>query len=346
MNLPIYIYDPTQSDSMSKVRGVGRYIEVLKDYLGNEVVFTSNIRDVPFESVFITPFFSFLHKPLFHTRIAKRQLAVIHDLIPQKYREHFPVGIKGNILAFYNRFMLNNFDGVITDSKTSKEDILDILGYKRKNVHILYPVVSKQLSNAIFKSKVTIDVKPPYFIYVGDVTWNKNIANLAQAIKIADVKCVFIGSIFQRTKIHSLINNNNPWLHELQLFYQEIENDNRFILQGFVSNEELGAYYRNAEANLLVSRDEGFGFSYLEAAYADCPSVLADIPIFHETAGDSALFANPENPVEIAEKIKAIQDQSVKKSLQKKIKEQLPIYDPKEFEKTFFSIVDTYRKVE
>ena len=36
-----------------------------------------------------------------------------------------------------------------------------------------------------------------YVLYVGDATWNKNLVNIARAIKLADVHCVFVGKVFQ-----------------------------------------------------------------------------------------------------------------------------------------------------
>ncbi len=35
MNLPIYIFDPTAADAQSKVRGIGRYLQVLQENLSD-----------------------------------------------------------------------------------------------------------------------------------------------------------------------------------------------------------------------------------------------------------------------------------------------------------------------
>lgn len=60
---------------------------------------------------------------------------------------------------------------------------------------------------------------------------------------------------------------------------------------------------------MLISRDEGFGFSYFEAAAQKTPSILADRSIFHETAGETAVFVHPEKPDEIAAKIHDMQQE-------------------------------------
>src|SRR3990167_4265851 len=105
----VYILDPTLNDPLSKVRGVGRYLQILKENLPQNTIFTDNIRQVSADSVFINPFYNFLQKPLTLMRFAKKQIAVIHDLIPLKYPEHFPVGIKGKINIFLNKFPLPHF---------------------------------------------------------------------------------------------------------------------------------------------------------------------------------------------------------------------------------------------
>ncbi len=344
MKLPVYIYDPTASDSASKVRGVGRYVSVLRETLGNEVTFTSKIDEIPYESIYITPFYSFFQTNPSQRKIARYQLAVIHDLIPQKYPQYFPIGIKGTIKAFINRLSLKNFDGFITDSKTSKEDIIEILSINEKRVHVLYPAVSSSLISAIKKSKLQETPKKPYFLYVGDATWNKNIMNIAKGVRLADVRCLFVGNVFQRSKIHLILKQNNKWLTELKTFYDEVQDDLHCNLKGFVSDEELAVLYLNAQGNLLVSRDEGFGYSYLEAAYAHCPSILADIPIFHETAGNTALFANPESPMEIADQIEKLNFDTTRKDLQKKLKTHIEKYDHKTFTEKFQAIIAYFQQ--
>ena len=56
MTSPVFVYDPTSTDSQSKVRGIGRFIQILKETLPKDSVFTSNLGDVSFDSVFINPF--------------------------------------------------------------------------------------------------------------------------------------------------------------------------------------------------------------------------------------------------------------------------------------------------
>ena len=293
----VFVFDPTASDPQSAVRGIGRYLQILKENFP-EWIFTSQIQKIDQQSIFINPFFNLLKPPLAIKRIAHRQIAIIHDLIPFKYPTHFPIGLKGRLNIFLNKISLRSYDLIITDSEASRRDITTILNIPIKRVKVIYPSLPK-IFNTDSQAE-TVLPQFPFCLYVGDATWNKNLVNLARAIKIANITCVFVGKVFTQQKETKL---NNPWAKELKEFLILAKNDKRFIFPGFISDKKLIQFYRQARLNVLVSRDEGFGFSYLEAASQKTPSVLADIPVFREIAGDSALFANPDNPNTIADQI-------------------------------------------
>lgn len=309
----LYVYDPTAHDRMSKVRGIGRYMQILKENLPDDTIFTSTLEDIPYDSTFLNPFFNLLQPPLTMKRIAKKQIAVIHDLIPLKYPKHFPVGIRGTLNIIANKWALRNYDHIITDSQASKKDIVQFLRIPEEKIKIIYPVLPKIFSSG-FNSKSHSNSK--FCLYVGDATWNKNLVNLAKTIQITNIPCIFVGKVFNNSelKFHS-------WQRELFQFLSLTRNNPLFIFPGFVSDEDLAHLYKNTICNILVSHDEGFGFSYLEAASFGTPSILSDIPIFHEIAQESALFVNQNNPQEIAEKIRLLDtDKNLREELGKKAK--------------------------
>jgi len=310
MDPAVFVYDPTVEDEQSKVRGVGRYLQILKEAFPG-FSYTSDlsrIKELSSESIFIHPFINFLQPPIVKKRLAAKQIAVIHDLIPLKYPSHFPAGIKGRLNILANKNALKQYDIIVTDSEASKKDIQEKLTINSEKVKVIYPCLPK-----IFTKESRIKNKEPriyseflipnskFCVYVGDATWNKNLVNIAKAIKQADVNCIFVGKVFlQRTaavRVH-------PWQKELMEFFQLVKGDPRFVFPGFVSDEELLQLYRSARVNLLVSRDEGFGYSFFEAGSQKTPSLLSDISVFHETAQDTAVFVNPENHEEIAAGIK------------------------------------------
>lgn len=302
MHAPVFIYDPTQLDELSRVRGIGRYMQIWRENAPSNWIFTTSLSSIPSHSFFIQPFFTFFQKPLISRRVADRQIAVIHDLIPQKYPQQFPAGLRATLFEAWSRWILkNHIDHIITDSQASKEDILKILAIPEHKVSVVYPTLARSFWQS---SEIAVNFQPGnYCIYVGDGTWNKNLPNIARAIQKADVTCMFVGKIFEEVDPQSY---RDPWQKDLREFFQIAQFDKRFIFAGYVSDQQLSTLYQKARLNLLISRDEGFGFSYVEAGAFRCPSILADRPIFHEIAGKAALFCDPEDPDSIATMISSL----------------------------------------
>lgn len=72
----------------------------------------------------------------------------------------------------------------------------------------------------------------------------------------------------------------------------ELERSQATVL-GHVPDEALEALYAGALALACVSRDEGFGFTPVEALARGTPAVVADLPVFEETLGAGALRVPP-----------------------------------------------------
>lgn len=333
-NLPIYVFDPTAKDQQSKVRGVGRYLQTMHEYLSPELTFTNDLKSVPFESIFINPFFDHLKPPLkLVGRVAKKQIAIIHDLIPLKYPKAFPIGMKGMLYKFLNNWNLSSYDIIVTDSMESKKSIISLLKIPETRIKVIYATVPrlfiphidiyaesiehhhpfhKEADHSIPEfSKLPVSEFIPqsiqnlkdYVVYVGDGTWNKNLLNIARGVQMANVTCVCVGKIFSQAGEKAASFKPHPWLAPLYGFFKQVENDKRFIFPGYVSDVDLLQLYKNARINILLSYDEGFGLSFIEAGYVSTSSLLSDIPIFHEIAKNSALFANPSDPKDIAQKL-------------------------------------------
>lgn len=367
----VFVYDPTADDPMSKIRGVGRYLQILKENFAKEFQFINKLEIGKWKmenSFFINPFFNFLQPPLFLRRIAKKQIAVIHDIIPLKYPQHFPAGIKGNINIFLNQLSLRLYDIIITDSYMSKKDIVEMLRIDENKIKVIYPCLAKKftdLESRMQNSKLNsefLNLNSKFCIYVGDATWNKNLVNLARAIKKINVICIFAGKVFEfvngKTQMPILKQSpgaplgvrrlkntassfSNPWQKELKEFLDITKNDKRFIFAGFVDDYRLINLYQQAKLNILPSRDEGFGFSYLEAAQFGCPSVLSDIPVLHEISNDRGMvFANPSDENALANRIGELYfNPSLQKTLGSEAKKRAKFFSPNKFRREFLKVV-------
>lgn len=348
----VYIFSPEKIDPLSKFRGGGRIVQILKENLPKakfisdlDILLNARVNKVK-NSIFVNPYFNPFQKPKILKRVAQKQVQIIFDVIPLKYPNQFPVGIRGKFNLFLNKLALKNYHKIITISRQSKKDIADYLQFPEKKIEVVYPT----LSQSFLKAKNQSPNRQPEFkspdqlklnnfcLYVGDVNWNKNLVNLARAIKIINVTCVFVGKAFE-TLTKKPARLSHPWQKEFHDFLTEVNDDKRFVFLGYVTDNQLAKIYQQAKVNILVSRDEGFGFSYLEAASQGCPSILSDIELFHEIAKDSAWFAKVNDPYDIANKIGEVYFNSdLKDKLAKKAYQRSLYFNQKKFKNKITNI--------
>jgi glycosyltransferase involved in cell wall biosynthesis len=70
------------------------------------------------------------------------------------------------------------------------------------------------------------------------------------------------------------------------------------------------------------------------------PSILSDIPIFHEIARDSAVFVDPNNPNEIAETVNKVYfDQLTLENLKIKVFDRAQDFNPVNFINQFSLLI-------
>lgn len=90
---------------------------------------------------------------------------------------------------------------------------------------------------------------------------------------------------------------------------QASDTESSIIWLDYVSDTQLRALYEAAALFVYPSFYEGFGIPPIEAMSCGCPVVAAAASSLPESCGDAALFCDPSNPADIAQKIGEILDQ-------------------------------------
>jgi glycosyltransferase involved in cell wall biosynthesis len=80
------------------------------------------------------------------------------------------------------------------------------------------------------------------------------------------------------------------------------------VLAGTLSDAELHAWYRSADALAFPSTKEGWGLAVLEAMAADLPVVSSDIAVLREylTPDESAVMTRVADPTSLAEGMRRV----------------------------------------
>lgn len=248
------------------------------------------------------PYFDLYFRTL-PIRRDKVRIVTLHDVIPLVFPQHYPVGIKGRINFFFQKIALKNVDTVICDSKTSKEDIANKLSFPKAKIHVVYLAPSdkfRPINNPSVLLPVAKKYKLPkkFALYVGDVNWHKNIANMLKAVKIAGCDLVMVGK--------ALLDDKIPQAREIDGFIGKLGLNKRIIKTGFIEEDDLAAIYNLAKVTLLPSYYEGFGLPVLESMACGTPVVASNVSSIPEISKNNIFFCDPADSQDIAKKIKEV----------------------------------------
>jgi glycosyltransferase involved in cell wall biosynthesis len=309
-----------------KIRGVGFYLEHLKNSLvkyfpANEYIFFERGQDISKDVDLIHfPYFEpfFLALPIYQRF---KTVVTVHDLTPIVFPDAFPAGIKGKIKWQMQRVALKKADAILTDSKSSKKDIQKLAGAKENKINVVYLAAGEQFkviqnSELIINNlKKKYNLPDKFVLYVGDVTWNKNLPRLMDAVKLLKIPFVMVG----KSLVNEDYDKNNPWNADLNRVQELVKDDSNIIRLGFVSTEDLISIYNLATVFVMPSLYEGFGLPILEAMSCGCPVVTSREGSLPEVAKDSAYFVDAYNVNSIKEGIrKVFYDESLQNELSKK----------------------------
>lgn len=311
-----------------RVRGTGFYLENLKKSLlqyfpQNEYVFFTRGEQLPKDIDLVHyPYFEpfFLTLPL---RKFCKTVVTIHDLTPLVFPKYFPAGIKGAIKWEIQKLILKKVDAIIADSESSKNDIIRHAGVLEKKIHVVYLAASQEFRKLSkeelrYKSKIIrrkYGLPEKFVLYVGDVTWNKNLPRLVEAIRKINVPLVMVGKALTDKNF----DVSNPWNQDLAAV-QEICKENRNIVTlGFVPTADVVQIYNLATVFTMPSLYEGFGLPVLEAMSCGCPVITTKEGSLEEVADDAAYYVDAYDVNSIASGIKKVfQSRQLQRSLSDK----------------------------
>ena len=116
------------------------------------------------------------------------------------------------------------------------------------------------------------------------------------------------------------------------------------VFTDFIPETDLPTYYSGAEAFVLPSLYEGFGFPVLEAMACACPVVTSDTSSLPEVVGEAGIMVDPQNTNSLAEAMsKVLTDSKLRDNMIRKGLEQAKRFS---WEKAAEQTLEVYHKVE
>ncbi|TMI78980.1 MAG: glycosyltransferase family 4 protein, partial [Bacteroidetes bacterium] len=227
------------------------------------------------------------------------QCLVLHDLA----FVHYPAHIRKSHYIFYKRYVpkfVKKAKAIATVSEFSKRDIVDHYKVDPDKIDVVYSAakdIFKPVSAAVkeqVKNQYT-DGKE-YFLYIGAIHPRKNLVNLLKAFSVFKKR--------QKSSFNLVLAGRLAWKYD-----SFIQNLKRYkyrddvIMLGYLSEDELVKITGSGYALVYPSLLEGFGVPVIEAMKCCVPVVTSSHSSMEEIAGDAALYADANDPDDIADKM-------------------------------------------
>jgi glycosyltransferase involved in cell wall biosynthesis len=228
-------------------------------------------------------------------------------------------------LRSWTAYSIKNAKKVLTISKSSKSDIIKEYNVSADKIVVTHLGIKETmtLSPHIYSMnelKAKYGLSDNFILFVGTLQPRKNIKRLIEAFDK-----VIKSSGIKQEDLQLVIVGRKGWLYEEILNSpKELGIEDRIKFLDNVEDEDLQFFYKNALCFVLPSLYEGFGLPVLEAMKHGCPVITSNISSMPEAGGDAALYVDPENVDDIAEKMKQlVKDEKLRKKLAEKGHEQV-----------------------
>lgn len=249
-----------------------------------------------------------------------KKILFVHDLIflhnihgRRTFRQQIGKWYRKNLITH----SLQNCDVVVTVSNTSKQEIEQILPAS-KAIH----VIPNAIDVATYRQKAEPprnQYNEPFILHIGGDAPHKNTANAIKALEILHQKynkrlsLIILG-------VHNKKNRKN--------FLKLISCKSSVIFLDFIDEEEKIFLLQHAQLLLFCSLVEGFGIPLTEAMAANCCIAASNTSCLPEIAGEAAIYFNPYNANDMAEKINLLlEDKNLQTTLIEKGKQRVKQYD-------------------
>ena len=238
--------------------------------------------------LFFSPYYSI---PLLY----RGQLAVtVHDMSHRVVPEIIGNTSKRVYAQTMYRALRKRASVIFTVSNFSKSELLRLTsGPREDNILPTHLGISPEWYGAAQLPPLR---SRPYFVYVGNIKPYKNLGRLVEAfLKIRDRvphDLIVIG------QSEGLITGESS-----EFFDRVRRAGERIILTGFVSPQELLSLVGHSQALIMPSLYEGFGLPPVEAMAAGVPVAVARAASLPEVCGDAALYFDPLQVEDIADKL-------------------------------------------
>lgn len=232
---------------------------------------------------------------------SKLRATTVHDLT----YIHFPELVEEKNLAHLRRVVprsIKKADFILTVSEAVKAELVEHfkLDPSRCVVTSIPPEPGYFVKNDNEIHKKYGIPTEKYIFFIGNLEPRKNLSTLVEAYQLLPDNI--------KSEYSLVLAGGKGWKTEKskQSIQKAQDAGEKVVHIGYADQADAAALFQKASVFVMPSFYEGFGMPLLEAMAGKTPVVTSDIPVMRETAGDAALYANPNDPQGFASHIEAI----------------------------------------
>ena len=262
-----------------------------------------------------------------------KRVVTMHDLIVWRYPQFYKP-IDRIVHRMKQRHSCRIADVVVAISEQTKRDLMDFLHVPESKIRVIYQSCDPIFWEPVEESDVkyvrqTYGLPEKYVICVGSIEERKNQVAVVKAMAQLpdDVHLVIVGK------------NHGGYIGTLHAAIRSCNMGQRVHILKDADFEDFPALYAGAVCSVYMSLFEGFGIPILESMCCGTPVVTSNVSSMPEVGGDAALYANPERPDEIAERLKqVVGDENLRREMAAKGYEQCKKFTQHEIVSALYSM--------
>ncbi len=233
-------------------------------------------------------------------------VVTLHDLAFMR----FPNILKRSKRLYHRTFTIRSLQRatmVITDSDSTKQDAIELVGVPAERIQTVYLAVDPRFSNEIKAEELEAfrqeqALTKGFLLYLGTLEPRKNITTIIEAY----------AQLRQKYAIEEklVLAGGKGWFYDA-IFekVQKLGLESEVMFPGYVADSEQALWYSAASAFFYPSLYEGFGLPVAEALSCGTPVVTSNVSSLPEAGADIALCVDPQNVEAMAEALyKALTD--------------------------------------
>lgn len=233
----------------------------------------------------------------------KREIVTVIDLFPLTGKDYSTPDFQRKFSALLLE-AVERAVRIITPSQYTTDQLLRFGRVPREKIRLIpfgvdLPMASLSQGRRAVEREQLVGRGNEMILSVGVIQTRKNTLNAVKSLRHLPERFRLV-----------IAGGNGHGSEAVHDFIRSEGLDSRVVLLGYAPAEQLPVLYDAASVFLFPSFEEGFGLPVLEAMAHGLPVVASKTSSLPEVGGNAALYVDPHDPKDIAEKVvSAVEDE-------------------------------------